>query len=887
MDIAVRCYVDNANKRKERKEIYYNKNLTFIFDCETLPDPYLPLTFGSYSVYENDRLHEIGLFYGGISPKQLRVLKTYAVSHGINLISRDEFAERFFHYVYDRRAVCVGHNLNFDLSRVATSFPTSKLEKIDNTAFSLQISADDKRRPRIYIKHLNNHLSFRRFIPAYAKNKKNKNRYPGVWVDTKTLAFALTSKNLRLEKACELFKTEYRKQKAKRFDIIDVELVSYNLADVRATFSLYQALLKRIKEYDIPAEPYQIVSPASIGPAYYRAMGIVPFMEKCKLFDKNILGYLEMAYFGGRVETRVRHVATPASYNDVASAYPGNFCRMRMWEFVVANDVVVEEDLEFKKFLENVGLEDLTDKASWASKLRGLALVRVDEDIFPIRGLYGNKVVTGIGVNYAKGAELWFSYQDIVASKLLTGGKVPYVVKAYKIVPRGVQPGLRPIQLFGNLVDPSKTDLIKYLIERRLRIKKLRESDPDNESLTNESYAAKIICNSCSYGKTVQVNVKNAHNLRVDVYGFEHFQSVVQKEERPGELSAPFLGMWATSGARLILAMAETFVKENGGRYIYMDTDAIVTSGPPGLVDKLKAFMAPLNPYSEKTDVFNIETADDGTKLDNELCFCISSKRYCWFRWNGDKIDILRASNHGLGFLLYMSKENVVEFWKDILYYHFGKLSRQDIENKYAGRYVSQQLTITSPQVLKRFKNIIGTKRKMICFNFMIVGQAYRIDPMTREPIIPVVPFTKDTDTVPYQTFFDLNTGKVYSENTEYYWKPISEVFFDFYNHKEEKFDGDVGELTRKHIQIDHIDLIGKEANDIEETVITGVRNENYVYYHKDFEQKVVQKIETLTKEEALNCGISNWQYNYIRRCLKEGRTPKFKKKTLRLLGIV
>ena len=309
-------------------------------------------------------------------------------------------------------------------------------------------------------------------------------------------------------------------------------------------------------------------------------MNIIPFMEKCKSFDKSILGFSEMALFGGRVETRVRHVATPASYNDVSSAYPGNFCRMRMWDFVIANDIVVEEDLEFQEFLENVKLEDLTDKALWSSKLRGVALVRVDEDVFPIRGLYGNKVVTGIGVNYVKGAELWFAYPDIVVSVLLSGGKVPEVVKAYRLVPKGVQPGLKPIQLFGSIVDPSKTDLIKYLIERRLRIKKLLENNPTNESLKNESYAAKIICNSCSYGKTVQVNVKNARDLRVDVYGFEHFQSVVQKEEAPGELSCPFLGMWATSGARLILAMAETFVKKNGGRYIYMDTDAIVTSGP-------------------------------------------------------------------------------------------------------------------------------------------------------------------------------------------------------------------------------------------------------------------------------------------------------------------
>jgi hypothetical protein len=375
----------------------------------------------------------------------------------------------------------------------------------------------------------------------------------------------------------------------------------------------------------------------------------------------------------------------------------------------------------------------------------------------------------------------------------------------------------------------------------------------------------------------------------VDVYGFEHFQAVVQKEEQVGDLFCAFLGILATSSARLILAMAETFIKKNGGYHIYTDTDAIVVAGPPELrlADKLETFTSTLSPYSETAKTFKVESADDGTKLDNQLCFCISSKRLCWFRWKGDKIEILKASNHGLGFMLYMSRDNVVDFWKDILYYHFSKLTKQDIENKYAGKYVSQQLSITSPQVLKRFKNIIDPRGKMRPFNFMIVGQAYRVDPITHEPIIPVIPITKDTDTIPYQPFFDLKTGKVYTENTQYYWKPLSEVFFDFYNHKEEKFDGDVGELQRKHITIESIDFTGKESNSLEETDAIGVSNDNYVYYNENFKQKIIKRLETLTLNEVKKIGMKRWQYNYLKRCLQQDKVPKLKKKTLRLLGLL
>ena len=879
MDISLRCYVDDGTKRKDRADTYYNKHLTFVFDCEAVPDPYMELIFGSYSVYENDRAIDTALFYGDVTKEQLRTLKRYSESHGISLMSRDEFAERFIFYVYDRRAVCVGMNLSYDIAKASIGFSTSKIEK---SAFSFKMT-ENKCHPRIYIRHLNSHHSFIRFIAPYAKNKKNKNKYQGVFVDLKTLTFALTNKNHDLESACKLFKVEHQKLKTEQHGKVTDSYILYNLFDVKCSFDLYKALVKRVEEYDIPAQPHELVSPAAIGPAYYRAMNIKPFMQQNPNFSKDLMGLAMTCYYGGRVETRIRLTVTPSTCIDASAMYPSNYVRMNLAEINVCNELLVEDDPEFREFIENVKLEDLTDLAIWRSKLRGIALVELDDDVFPIRGKFGTKIVSGIGINYAKGKQLWFSYPDIVAAKLLGNGRVPRVIKTYKFVPHGgIQSGLKPIRLFGNLIDPLKTDLIKYLIERRLQIKKLREIDPNNESLKNEDQIAKAITASCSYGKFLQVNTKDTRPIKVDVYGFEHFEVTVGKLEQPGELFNPFIGILATSGARLILAMAETFIKKKGGYYCYMDTDSIFLGGLPGMVEDLKTFFKPLNPYDQDAEVFKVEKADDGTPLADQACFCISSKRYCWFKRTGTDIQILKASNHGLGFMLDMTEGNVIEFWKNIISFHEGKLTRQDIENRYAGKVVMQQLAITSPQVLRRFKGIVtNSKRRILPFSFMIVGQAFRINPTTNEPIIPVVPFTKDRSAVQYQPFFDLKTGKVYTENTEYYWKPLSEVFFDFYNHKEEKFDGDIGELTRKHIVIDDINFVGKEINDLETSTVTGVSSEDYVYYNKDQEQKIMKRIETLTIEEARSAGISDWQFYYLKKKVALNEMPKFKKKTL------
>ncbi len=492
MEITQRCYIDNKTERFDKKKVNFNRKLVFVFDTETTTDRYQDLLFGSCAAYENGHTAFVALFHGdNLSKEQLDTLQRIAFGMDMILLTRDDFINAFMEYVYKRRAVCIGFNLPFDISRIAKSYNTSK---IDKGAFSFKLT-DDKRCPRIFIKHLNSKHSFIRFIPPFAKNRKNRNKYRGVFVDLKTLTFALTNKSHSLESACILFNTKHQKLKVETHGTITHSYVLYNVADIEATYSLYKALLNRIETHDIPLEVNQLSSPAAIGPAYFRTMSIKPFLEQNPNFPKEVLGHVMTTYFGGRTETRIRKKLVPVTYCDATSMYPSVFCGMNLWELNIAKRLVVEEDPDFKELLETVRLEDLNDK-SIGPKLRGMGLVRLNDDIFPIRGKYGNKIVTSIGVNYAKGKELWFSYPDIVASKLLTG-RVPELVKTCRFKPVGIQPGLRPIKLFGNYVDPRKTDLIKYLIEHRLQIKERLLKDPTNESLKTEDHLAKVIANSC------------------------------------------------------------------------------------------------------------------------------------------------------------------------------------------------------------------------------------------------------------------------------------------------------------------------------------------------------------------------------------------------------
>ncbi|WP_440952238.1 hypothetical protein [Methanococcoides sp. FTZ1] len=82
------------------------------------------------------------------------------------------------------------------------------------------------------------------------------------------------------------------------------------------------------------------------------------------------------------------------------------------------------------------------------------------------------------------------------------------------------------------------------------------------------------------------------------------------------------------------------------------------------------------------------------------------------------------------------------------------------------------------------------------------------------EKIKPVAPFSKNPQVAVEKPFIDYNTGEVLQGRE--YWKPLSDVFLDYIDHPEAKFEGDVGVLQRRHLKPKGCVYIGKEANNID-----------------------------------------------------------------------
>jgi hypothetical protein len=72
-----------------------------------------------------------------------------------------------------------------------------------------------------------------------------------------------------------------------------------------------------------------------------------------------------------------------------------------------------------------------------------LALVRPADDLLPIRALYGETGNTNIGLNpLTSDKPIWYAGPDFAASVLLTG-RVPEIIEAFRIIPRGMQNGMK------------------------------------------------------------------------------------------------------------------------------------------------------------------------------------------------------------------------------------------------------------------------------------------------------------------------------------------------------------------------------------------------------------------------------------------------------------
>jgi len=509
LPIAVRVYPQRSGEEQEGRpqKSWRRPKAMFVFDTETRIDATQRLTFGGYRFVVDGQCLEEGLFCADDLPKRDRsVLKKYVEAHRadtsqgnrrVQLLSRFEFLKKIYKTAYRSRCLLVGFNLPFDLSRLAFDVVPARRRFAGGFSLGLWTYFDkagcehvDPNRPRICIKQIDSKRALKGFaghyntdeidrIPEGSKTGKVEEGYifRGHFLDLRTLAFALTDIGYSLESACKAFGVEHGKQRVARHGEVTETYIDYNRGDVRATAELAVKLLEEFEKHPISLQATKAYSPASIGKAYLREMGIEPILKRQPDFPQKYLGFAQSAFFGGRTSAHIRKIPVPVVYTDFLSMYPTVNSLMGLWAFVTARRIKVRHcRAEVASFLRKLSPKDLFKPQTW-KQLTGFVKVVPNGDVLPTRSKYSTSTNDWqVAVNYLHAGdheankELWFSLPDVVASVLLTG-KIPNIVDAFRLEPRGTLPNLKSTKLRGIIeVDPKKRDFFKVVIEERKRL---------------------------------------------------------------------------------------------------------------------------------------------------------------------------------------------------------------------------------------------------------------------------------------------------------------------------------------------------------------------------------------------------------------------------------
>jgi hypothetical protein len=854
--VAVRGYTQRLEKKEgkssfRRYDTPLRHNRVLVFDTETTIDQYQNFKIGYFQIYQDGVIQHDGLFYDPdiLNERENKVLEAYSRKHNISLYSLNEFIDSVFYpEVFELKTLCNGYNLAFDLSRIAKRSGNSRGR--NRGGFTLTLS-DDPFKPPVIIRKLGYSNSFK-FTTT--KQNKGESYFPGYFLDTQRLAEVLLQSNhISLEKAGEKLNTPVQKMKGVEHGKVTERYIEYLVKDVETTQAVYEKLVKELDVYQIHIPITKVFSSASIGKHALSQLGIKPFLELNPDFPDSVIGNIMTSYYGGRTECKIRKEPTKVTVLDFTSMYPTITMEMELWKYIIAESLEIQDITEeTRRFVSNLKLSDLQKQDTW-KKLVVMVKIQPDNDILPVRMDYkGNNTGFNVGVNYlSSDSEMWHSLPDVIGSYLLTG-KVPKITEAIKFIPKGVQKGLRKSRILGIDIDPLKDNVVQVLVEERQKIKKklkkTDKNDPEYQHLSSRAQAIKILVNALSYGIFIELNPEDKKS-EFQVYGLDNFVTKENKFEKSGKYFHPLLAVMITSGARLFLTIAEAKLKELGAIHAYMDTDSVFV--PPEKAQELVEFFQPLNPYNMDIPLLKPEKKD--------LWFYgIASKRYALYYYENEKISFMKDERsyklHGLGHLTNPFPNSVedwqAEIWQDILKLHYEMITERDIEEKYSNLYSISQLTVSTSNVLNRFKKLNEGKpwREQIKpFNFFLVG--FQVIKEDDKAVKPLAPFTKDYQKIIYEPFIDYETGEV-KEGSQYF-KPLNRTILRYVEHMENKFDGDEGVLERKHIHVDGLVYIGKEANNIEDQPLDVKGAQVFIN-----EEEIKQKILNLNPKEARELGI-------------------------------
>ncbi|HEY5256825.1 MAG TPA: hypothetical protein VIJ12_00440 [Candidatus Baltobacteraceae bacterium] len=788
---AIRAWVQPAEKRRGKRGAIpwraapYGQRV-LLFDTETTTDCAQRLLFGFFRLYDNDRLVGEGMIVADVLDyEQMIAVQEYATKHRLPIYSRERFVETVFYpEVYERGTLCVGFNLPFDCARIAVhaGCGRGKNRRKFRIVLSRRLRWHDLR-----VESASGRAAFIGFVP---KRKKlyawEKPFFTGRFLDVSTLAGVFTGERHTLYRAGKTFRAHTLKMPSGELGTVDRRMLTYGRQDVRATWALCRKLRAEYvrhpfatfaNERDKPEHGRymgQLFSGASLAKAYLRLLDIGSILDRQPDFNPVYLGYGTAAYIGGRAEVQVRKTDVPVKLLDFTSMYPTVFVLQDLQSLVRASMRAVRIPArEVHAFLDGLTLDDLYKSEVWPL-FNCLVLIDPNADIVPVRMRLDKSDPYTIAVTPFTSSEVrWYTLADLAASVLLSG-KVPHIRRAIRFLPQG-DPPVRTVQFRGAVPLTTAEPMFKVIVEQRQRAKRGGGTHDD----AGLERGLKLLANSGAYGIYAEVNVTpTGSDLPGTVYSDKTFELIKVHNERPGDFTNPIIASLVTGGARLILAMLETEVRNRGGTFAFCDTDSLaIVCGDncpkaipclqPHDVEAVIAKFDALNPYDPDLvpHLLKVEYPD----IPDLRCFAISAKRYVLYRWRKNRrIQIAKASESGLGAIIGRSANETTpklarRIWLAILMAELRVNAKQRRRAKPLIDFnapLRRKFPISQPSILKRLDAYNRTRS----YDHQVKpsGFVQSVTPaiIGSENPLPIAPFSRELSEARKLPWVDFHTGK-------------------------------------------------------------------------------------------------------------------------------
>jgi len=548
-------------------------------------------------------------------------------------------------------------------------------------------------------------------------------------------------------------------------------------------------------------------------------MGVIPPLRKWPDFPRELLGKWSAAYYAGRSEMRGRHWPLPVVYTDAVAMFPTVCALVGIWEYDTATELkVVDWTHQLQTLLDQAakkGPEMLFDPDLWRS-LVAIGEIIPNGDILPVRADYDDTPDNNKRVGVSRlihDTALPYTAPDLLASAILTGS-APTVLNAWRLMPKGTQPGLRPVRYRGQVdIDPTSGDFYKFLVEDRYRWETKKDTHPDAKWLAR---GEKILNNALSYGSKMEYNPQAQPGpSQITGYNGETFTTDLNHPEIPGRFCFPPLAATITGGARLFLALRERLTTDARGAHYLCDTDsmAIISTQQGGPVPcprpddhpaatwtgdgqpavntlswetdrKIRDQFNRLNPYDQKLipDLWKLEKENfDNEDLEGDrrqlFAYGISAKRYTFLTTDTDRQPTLRQpdgrpglvkpSEHGLGALLNPidpdRKEKLAPYmWQLVLAQHYAQHYDVTLERpEWLDHPSMRKEAVTTPHVWDAFANYNTDKpypERIKPYSFMMSPNIGRW--RFTQPARFVAPYDRNPRAWTNYDYIDIHTGQ-------------------------------------------------------------------------------------------------------------------------------